>query len=63
MRYEHGLASDNKSILKCIIYGSRITLLASLASDKYGVEPIRNSSLVGLFGSNNVVSLFTSFSQ
>lgn len=48
-----------KAFLKGVIYGSSITLIASLASGRYGVDPFTgNSSLVGLFGSKNMVGLF-----
>jgi exopolysaccharide production protein ExoQ len=46
--------------IRGIIYGSTVTLLASLASGRYGVDPFTgNASLVGLFGSKNMIGLFS----
>lgn len=48
-----------RSFVRGLIIGCSLTLLASLASGKYGVDPFSgNYSLVGLFGSKNMVGLF-----
>lgn len=48
-----------KSFVRGLIIGCSLTLLASLISGKYGVDPFSgNYSLVGLFGSKNMVGLF-----
>lgn len=45
--------------LRGLVYGSSLTLLAALASGRFGVDPFSGKySLVGQFGSKNVVGLF-----
>jgi len=50
---------STRAFLHGIIVGSTVVLLASLTLGRYAIDPFSNSSsLVGLFGSKNVVGLF-----